>query len=1249
MCHAPTFLFRLRWPGNRGPPMRSVEPVLTPPIAVQIPILERNLGALARGSPDAASRIRIALPRTDAGFVETDDGVPAVELRPPGRGAVALCSRRRPIEEARRLIAPVDVAGSAIFVVLGFGAGHHVAELARRVGKSGLILVFEPDVQLLRAVLERIDHTPWMDAANVAILTDPDDAGAIAAAIQGLEGLLALGMNADAISGRAAAAPSTLADLGVTQIAHPPSQDRIADAAGRFCATLLRVAESVRMTVATSLVQVDTTMRNLFLNIDRYALGRGAASLAGTCRGRAAVVVSAGPSLERNIALLAQPGVRDRVVIIAVQTALKTLLSRGIRPHFVTALDHSAIGTRFYEGLSAADVEGVTLVIEPKVNPAIPEAFPGDIISVDDKYLDLLLGPQLTPHRRIGETTGAVPPGATVAHLAYYLARFMGCEPVALVGQDLGFTDGQYYASGAAIHDTWAGELNEFNTLEMLEWQRIKRMGSHLRPAADAHGRPVYTDEQMNTYRVQFERDFKADLERGLRVFDCTEGGVAKGHARACTLREFLDSHARSTSAEPTPHAPRRTDDAGAASPPSRQKVVDQMRSVRRDIWRIGEASREAAVLLSEMAEHHQDQARVNRLIHRVYALRDEVQTLEPAFTLIQAYNQRGGLDRVKADRAINLDAALPPLVRQQRQIERDSENVRKLATSADALGAMLDDSIRALDNPTRSGPRAKPASIASPVGARRGTAKADAAKKVRTGAFVWLDALSTPWAARELCPGITVLGATLRRLAQCREIESITVLCENEPAARAAAGAPAGNGPAIDFLAGTTDAGAPGFVRSARALARECWRGGLGGASIFDEALAPAPMLLAMERLELDAALVVGGNWPMIDPALSDELVRRHAQSPESHRFTFTQAAPGLAGCVVSRKLMGDLSRLRSQAGVLGTLGAMLTYLPPAPVADPIALPACIPIDTALRDAGTRFVVDSASSLDLLSRAASTLGSTFDAAPAGDIVSACRAAELAAPPAGPAHFQLLLGAPGHAPWREAAISQCLALRDDAAITIAGALRRASGQPREEVLLDPGLPALVRAARSHACRAVHVRSGLRAGPEQIDSLLAENPDVISVDLLAETPGVYGAVAGEDAMALAWAGIEHVLRRRGNWPLGDAPPGAWRGWLVPRMTKCDASYPEMERFYDRWIMLCGCAVIDPLAAPVEGQRIAPLRTPRSKQMRDARTILAVQPNGEVLGPDGAAIGNLSREAVGEVWARLWNARRGAGLI
>mgnify|MGYP006914685245 CR=1 FL=1 len=81
-------------------------------------------------------------------------------------------------------------------------------------------------------------------------------------------------------------------------------------------------------------------------------------------------------------------------------------------------------------------------------------------------------------------------------------SRWLGdvyTSPVILVGQDLAFTDGQYYSAGAAIHDVWAPELGAFRTLETLEWERIVRMRSLLRKVRAQGGGEAYSDEQLAT------------------------------------------------------------------------------------------------------------------------------------------------------------------------------------------------------------------------------------------------------------------------------------------------------------------------------------------------------------------------------------------------------------------------------------------------------------------------------------------------------------------------------------------------------------------------------------------------------------------------------------------------------------------------------------------------------------------------------------------------------------------------------
>ncbi|MBL0922395.1 MAG: DUF115 domain-containing protein, partial [Phycisphaerales bacterium] len=1038
-------------------------------------VLRANLAAIARLCPDTAERIERASARGDVEFAAAGDG--ALTARAGGR---LLASAKRPLEEAERLASSVDVREAAGVVVMGFGVGHHVGAMARRLGREGLLVVFEPDVGLLRAALERVDCSEWMRETNFALLTEPDDGAALSGALQGLEALLA---------------------MGVEIVEHAPSRDRLGEGGAAFGRTLARVMSAVRTNVVTTMMQTETTVRNTLMNLDRYVSGDGVAELAGLFAGRAAVVVSAGPSLARNVALLARPGVRERVVIVAVQTALKPLLSAGVRPHFVTALDHHEISRRFYEGLTERDVAGVTLIAEPKANPAILDAFPGMIRCPGDTTLNLLLGEPVDGTER----HGTAPCGATVARLAYYIARLLGCDPVALVGQDLGFTDGQYYAGGAAIHEVWGAELNEFRTLEMFEWERIVRSRSILRRAADHLGRPIYTDEQMATYLAQFERDFKADEARGLRTVDATEGGVRKAYTSSASLGEFLDEHAAPGRPElPAIPAARRGRDERAI-----RAAEERVRAVRGDVWKIARLSRDASPILGRMLEVQRDQRRVGELIDRVYAMRDEAVSLQPAYELTHRFNQTGAFNRARTDRGLRLEESLEPVERQARQIERDRKNLEWLAAAGDAFGSLLDDAVKAL----RGGP--KKTRDEAPVDAVAAT-RSESRRVSGAAAVIVARSDELPALARTV-RGENLLRATLRRLSAMRTVRRAVILTDDATGVRALL---AGAAPGIDVTVEPCDGAAlrarMALTRAGRLWSPACWRGGLGGLTIYDEAMAPEAAAPAMERLNIDAALVVGGGWALVDPALCDEVMERHLEQPDRRRIAFSQAAPGLCGCVVDRHVMGDLAQSAARAGAFASLGGLLGYLPIRPKADAIAMPVCVQVDPAARDVGLRLIGDTSAGAALLERIGQRLG---DGVWSADAAGAARAAREAASVLTPREAivelttsRVLDGArrrwaaggaerePGALMTEESfrrALGPLCAAREDVVVTFAGA-----GDP----ILHPRLPAFVALARESGGRELEfevLQERIHPAQSRIDMLSEKTPaEYVAFDLLA---------------------------------------------------------------------------------------------------------------------------------------------------
>lgn len=635
-------------------------------------LLDRNLAALGLRHAELAARLRDQSPApltwVDARGAGQSGGQTATLQTPAG--PVSLASRYDPVGEAQTLLDAVDLDKAACLTVVGLGLGH-AAELARVavcIGGSGRLLLYEPDPAVLRAVLERRDLRDLLADPSVTLLcgdADAVDRAAILSATEPFAALLTQG----------------------TQLVTPPaSRRRAAEAVQTFGARLAEALAGYRTHVATALVNASRTCRNLAENLGVYAAGGTTDELHGAAGGCVAVCVGAGPSLVKNIDLLQDPALRKRVVLITVQTALQPLLDRGIRPDFVTALDYSPICTRFYESLPP--LPDVTLVAEPKAHAAVFDAYPGPVRTLANGFCDLLLGDpktggMATPRR-------AIPGGATVAHLSYYLARHLGCDPVVLVGQDLGFSDGLYYAPGTAVHRVWGCELGAFNTLETMEWQRVVRMRGHLRRAEDVHGRPVFTDEQMSTYLQQFERDFARDAEAGRTTLDATQGGLPKAHAAAVTLADALAEHADA----PAPCLP---PVPGPLDTERLRGVDDQLTRRRAEVDELATVSETCLELIGRMQDAIGlgDRKRLDTLFTKLDRERSRVDgDLKLGFAVVNQLNTVGAFRRARADRAIARAAAgaddADGLKRVGHQLDRDAVNIRGILEASEEAATTL-------------------------------------------------------------------------------------------------------------------------------------------------------------------------------------------------------------------------------------------------------------------------------------------------------------------------------------------------------------------------------------------------------------------------------------------------------------------------------------------------------------------------------------------------------------------------------
>ncbi len=607
----------------------------------------RNMETLWRHNPALAVRIDAVADAARLPVEQTKSGLWTTAITGPDGRKAYLHSRYDPETEAARLAEGIETDERYCFIVTGFGLGYHLQAIRRKAGPEAVIVVAEPNVELLATALARVDLGDVLADGRLVILTEASKAALHAA----LQPHMAMMM------------------LGARFVSHPPSERT----APEFHAEMRRlIAEYVaysRMTLVTLVANSEITCRNIAQNLVHYVSTPSIDVLKRRFAGYPAIIVSAGPSLRKNIDRLADA--RGRAVVCAVQTVLRSLLEHGIRPDFVTSLDYHPVSGHYFEGLEGVD--DIHLVAEPKVTWHVTDNYHGPMSLLDNEFARLIVGDDLAPHDRL-------PPGATVAHLALYLAAYMGCDPIILVGQDLAYTGHVYYVPGVEMHRTWRSEINRFNTLETKEWERLVRSRKMLRKTVDNAGNEIYTDELLFTYLEQFEKDIAAS---GARVINATEGGARIRGTEVMALHGALETHAQRP-IPPERFQYRRTTVWRDASRMDalRRELEARMTEIRS----LESVCQEMIQLLEKLQGLTHDPDQFNRVLIRVDELRAKINEENRALKIVNTASQLAELRRFSADRRLAAGKA-EGAERAKRQLRRDVEFV---TATRDACRTML-------------------------------------------------------------------------------------------------------------------------------------------------------------------------------------------------------------------------------------------------------------------------------------------------------------------------------------------------------------------------------------------------------------------------------------------------------------------------------------------------------------------------------------------------------------------------------
>jgi hypothetical protein len=401
-----------------------------------------------------------------------------------------------PVHCARQAIDLMDRSEKeGIFVLLGFGLGYLAEELLKHFETGHAMLIYEATPLLFKTALRARDLTRVFasDRVKVVVGEDGDDFSIIH------------DYHHHIVNGK------------FWVVAHKPSKKLNEKAYERFQTRLVDEKRVTLSGVATAIGLGKDFVNTFLQNVPSLLHKPGVTSLRNVFEGRPAIVVAAGPSLDRNLHLLKKA--KSRALIVAVDASLPTLVSAGIIPDVCVAIDPLSSNVGLFR--DNPRLKEIPFVCLAQYTPDIIRMYPGPL------FMNMVEGNIVYQWLRgYWEEKGCIACfGGSVSHLAFAVAEFMGASTICLMGLDLSFEE--------KFH---AGDATRLLLSEVHQEVPDYRIGAET--AQDIFGEKRYTLQSFLTFRTSFENRIKSFS--GL-VFNATEGGLPVAGTENIRLADFIE------------------------------------------------------------------------------------------------------------------------------------------------------------------------------------------------------------------------------------------------------------------------------------------------------------------------------------------------------------------------------------------------------------------------------------------------------------------------------------------------------------------------------------------------------------------------------------------------------------------------------------------------------------------------------------------------------------------------------------
>jgi hypothetical protein len=384
-----------------------------------------------------------------------------------------LHSKYNPEREAEQSVAAAYASQSSVNagIFLGCGLGYGPVAFAKAHPRDTIIIV-EPDPSYFFTALAVIDWTPVFLCQHCVVA------------------LAATGEDVIAITERACGISHCAVFSTPAQTIHAQKYfDSIK-------ALLERNRQKDKINEFTLEKFSHLWLRNSCRNIRQLGICDGVVRYKDACisggNSLSVLILAAGPTLSQTLPYLGE--LKKRMIIICVDTALRSCLRAGVEPDFIILVDPQYYAWQHIAGLSSPSS---ILITESAAYPAVYRFPCKEIILCSSlfplgKYFESKLG-----------SKGELGAGGSVSTTAWDFARLCGAKEIYTAGLDLGYPSRETHIRGSTFEEK---VIRNARRIQPAETAGISSLfGANSTTASDYSGNTILTDDRMKLFAWWFE------------------------------------------------------------------------------------------------------------------------------------------------------------------------------------------------------------------------------------------------------------------------------------------------------------------------------------------------------------------------------------------------------------------------------------------------------------------------------------------------------------------------------------------------------------------------------------------------------------------------------------------------------------------------------------------------------------------------------------------------------------------------